>query len=109
MPELRSRPRRNRLVDNANADEIVNVRGTRARKLKDDQGVKENINKKKVSGRVLEVEGMNEYDSGGRSADKAPEAEDEGTTPPIPEKVHSVSHFATFSLLHFLSLFDYVK
>ncbi|KAG5065707.1 hypothetical protein JHK86_009438 [Glycine max] len=87
MPELRSRPRRNRLVDNANADEIVNVRGTRARKLKDDQGVKENINKKKVSGRVLEVEGMNEYDSGGRSADKAPEAEDEGTTPPIPEKV----------------------
>uniref|UniRef100_A0A0R0K5Y3 non-specific serine/threonine protein kinase n=1 Tax=Glycine max TaxID=3847 RepID=A0A0R0K5Y3_SOYBN len=87
MPELRSRPRRNRLVDNANADEIVSVRGTRARKLKDDQGVKENINKKKVSGRVLEVEGMNEYDSGGRSADKAPEAEDEGTTPPIPEKV----------------------
>lgn len=91
---------------NANAD---NVRGTRARKVKDDQGVKENINKKKVSGRVLEAKGMDEFDSGGRSGDKAPGAEDEGTTPPIPEKVHSVSHFATFSLLHFLSLFDYVK
>ena len=52
---------------------------------------------------------MDEFDSGGRSGDKAPGAEDEGTTPPIPEKVHSVSHFATFSFLHFLSLVDYVK
>ena len=66
--------------------------------------MKENIKNKKVSVRVLEVEGMDEYDSGSRSADKAPGAEDEGTTPPIPEKVHSVSQVATFSFLHFLCL-----
>lgn len=30
---------------------------------------------------------MDGYDSGGGSADKAPEAEEEGTTPPLPEKV----------------------
>lgn len=30
---------------------------------------------------------MDEYDSGGRSADKGPGAEDEGSTAPLPEKV----------------------
>ncbi|XP_061369572.1 casein kinase 1-like protein HD16 isoform X3 [Gastrolobium bilobum] len=126
MPELRTRPRRNRLLDNANtnpitrphspaavgagrrrrtsaaatqtkrnrrqknaiaADEIghiVNnddagaVREARARELKDEQG--EPV-------RVLEEEAMDEYDSGGRSADKAPGAEDDGSTAPLPEKV----------------------
>ncbi|RDY00970.1 Casein kinase 1-like protein HD16, partial [Mucuna pruriens] len=126
MPELRTRPRRNRLLDNDNqnpitrpaspaaagarrrkrtaaaaptgrnrrqndtiaADEIVNadagaVLGTRAKKLNKDKR-----EKKKVSVRVLEEENMDEYDSGGRSADKAPGAEDEGgTNAPLPEKV----------------------
>lgn len=43
---------------------------------------------------------MDEYDSGGRSADKAPGAEEEGsTTPPLPEKVVLISVFHFFSLL----------
>ena len=33
---------------------------------------------------------MDEYDSGGRSADKAPGAEDEGSTAPLPEKVITI-------------------
>ena len=33
---------------------------------------------------------MDEYDSGGRSADKAPGAEDEGSTAPLPEKVVTI-------------------
>ena len=37
--------------------------------------------------RVLREEAMDEYDSGGRSADKAPGAEEEGSTAPLPEKV----------------------
>lgn len=34
-----------------------------------------------------ETRSMDEYDSGGGSGDKAPEAEEEGSTPPLPEKV----------------------
>lgn len=33
------------------------------------------------------AEKMDEYDSGGRSGDKGPGAEDEGSTAPLPEKV----------------------
>ncbi|XP_027902260.1 casein kinase 1-like protein HD16 [Vigna unguiculata] len=134
MSELRTRTRRNRLVDNANAipiiqpaspaatrtrrrktsaaaartrrnrgqndtiaaaDEIVNdcavvvaVCGARNRNknLKDELGEKEN-NNNKISVRVFEEEDMDEDDSRGRSADKAPGAEDEGSTAPLPEKV----------------------
>lgn len=34
---------------------------------------------------------MNEFDSGARSADKIPIAEEEGTTAPLPEKVSAYS------------------
>jgi hypothetical protein len=44
---------------------------------------------------------MDEYDSGGRSADKAPGADEEGSTPPLPEKV--VFNFDFFSEFIFLS------
>lgn len=69
------------------ADEIVNIVNN------DDAGTdREGENKK---------EGMDDYDSGGRSADKAPGAEDEGSTAPIPEKVVLISivSFLVFSFV----------
>lgn len=49
--------------------------------------LKEGENKEKAVFRVSREEAMDEYDSGGRSADKAPGAEEEGSTTPLPEKV----------------------
>lgn len=40
---------------------------------------------------------MDEYDSGGRSADKGPAPEDEGGTAPLPEKVDSILQIFSFS------------
>lgn len=47
----------------------------------------EGENKEKSVVRVSREEAMDEYDSGGRSADKAPGAEEEGSATPLPEKV----------------------
>jgi hypothetical protein len=46
---------------------------------------------------------MDEYDSGGRSADKAPGADEEGSTPPLPEKVvfNFDFFFRSLSFFHF--------
>lgn len=41
----------------------------------------------KLLGEGVGERAMDEYDSGGRSADKGPAAEDEGSTTPLPEKV----------------------
>lgn len=117
MPELRTRPRINRLTDNAPpvaggrravAATAAQTRRNRRQKKKkntivaekienivnndDETGVErlkeeEGENKKKAVVRVSREEAMDEYDSGGRSADKAPGAEEEGSTTPLPEKI----------------------
>jgi hypothetical protein len=56
---------------------------TGVERLKEEEGE----NKEKAVVRVSGEEAMDEYDSGGRSADKAPGAEEEGSTTPLPEKV----------------------
>jgi len=117
MPELRTRPRINRLTDNAPpvaggkrtvAATAAQTRRNRRQKKKkkntivaekienivnnDDEGVErlkeeEAESKEKAVVRVSREEAMDEYDSGGRSADKALGAEEEGSTTPLPEKV----------------------
>ena len=75
------------------------------------EGVDErNIVKARRGGKVIETksfkdkekqeEEMDEYDSGGRSGDKGPAADDEGSTAPLPEKV-SLSLFYNFFLVYF--------
>lgn len=142
MPELRSRARRNRALDNPNPNPItppqpqshkpaVRTRQRRRTPAQNRRNRKENntiaaaaetndiVNndvgafpearrtskdkeEEKEEGqtpdaplRVLREEvgekAMDEYDSGGRSADKGAGAEDEGSTAPLPEKVGFVS------------------
>ncbi|KAF3788887.1 Casein kinase I [Nymphaea thermarum] len=50
-----------------------------------DQG--ENLGLENKVKELVEEAKMEDYDSGGRSADKVPAAEDEGSTAPLPEKV----------------------
>lgn len=113
MPELRSQTRRNREKNNnpnQNPNPIKLTVQTRRRrtaeKEKKNNAIavddKKNIVRlleetpiKPEEARVLREAGaedvaakMDEYDSGGgRSADKGPGAEDEGSTAPLPEKV----------------------
>lgn len=54
------------------------------------RGSKEEVGKDK--GQQVGATAMDEYDSGGRNGDKAPVAEDEATTTPLPEKVRLFIH-----------------
>ncbi|XP_057434803.1 casein kinase 1-like protein HD16 isoform X1 [Lotus japonicus] len=102
MPELRTRPRRNRPhIDNANPNPITHpvaavVKNRRQKKVcaagdivnNDEAGaVREGRAEEEVGEKVLGEGAMDDNDSGGFSADKAPGAEDEGSTAPLPEKV----------------------
>ncbi|XP_042498035.1 casein kinase 1-like protein HD16 isoform X2 [Macadamia integrifolia] len=113
MLELRSGVRRGRAAQpKPIGDEKVITKTRRRRTTKNKQPVDENIlkgsvpttsQKAKEEARILKEGGvgrgvgvggeevgekkMDDYDSGGRSADKAPGAEDEGSTAPLPEKV----------------------
>lgn len=60
---------------------------------------------KKTSVKVLGEGAMDDNDSGGFSADKAPGAEDEGSTAPLPEKVVLISRFSHYFCILF-SLFS---
>lgn len=65
--------------ENNKSKNIVNAEGTTPLNEKEEGGLlKEEVAEKK----------MDEYDSGGRSGDKGPGAEDEGSTAPLPEKVN---------------------
>lgn len=118
MRELRSsRARRNRAAvnpnpspqpDNNNNNKRLTVRSRQQRRKKGNitiaDAVGDNNNnivnveeattpfKEKLDirflGEEVAVKRMDEYDSGGRSADKGPGAEDEGSTAPLPEKVN---------------------
>ncbi|RYQ85274.1 hypothetical protein Ahy_B10g104780 isoform C [Arachis hypogaea] len=77
-PNRRNRRQKNAIAAEASADEVG--------KVVNDVAIKKNKNNA-GSIRVLREEDMDDYDSGGRSADKAPGAEEEGTTAPVPEKV----------------------
>ncbi|MBA0578101.1 hypothetical protein Gorai_020401, partial [Gossypium raimondii] len=107
MPELRSRARRNRAPVNPNLSptpiDIVpqpdtnNKVTTRTRQRRTGQKRKregvivafadEDIKKLRVLKELVAEKKMNEYDSGGRSGDKGPGAENDGNTAPLPEKV----------------------
>lgn len=69
---------------NGNNNNIVNVQETTP--LKDNE-------KARVLAEEVAEKKMDEYDSGGRSADKGAGAEDEGSTAPLPEKVKNFIHF----------------
>lgn len=86
--------RKNRKQNNVIAgDEIVNVLNNNNIAGGDkEKQLKKNKKQKSTPDRVFGAEeAMDEYDSGGRSADKGPGAEDEGSTAPIPEKVVLIS------------------
>ncbi|KAF8407093.1 hypothetical protein HHK36_006218 [Tetracentron sinense] len=113
MPELRSGVRRGRATKPiAIEEERVISRTRRRRTAKNNQQIGENIVRVSVPTPLLQVEEeervveevgvgemvgvdkeevgekqMEDHDSGGRSIDKAPGAEDEGSTVPLPEKV----------------------
>lgn len=78
---VRGRPRRNGTGQNGRKKADENVLKTTPLRIEEE--------KEEEAVRVLEdKEDMDEFDSGGQSGgDKALEAEDEGTTTPIPERV----------------------
>ncbi|KEH36077.1 casein kinase I-like protein [Medicago truncatula] len=81
------RNRKQKKKDTIVAEEIENIVNNH-----DEAGVErlkevEGENKEKSVVRVSREEAMDEYDSGGRSADKAPGAEEEGSATPLPEKI----------------------
>ncbi|MED6198897.1 Casein kinase 1-like protein hd16 [Stylosanthes scabra] len=76
-PNRRNRRQKNAIPATDEVGKVVN-----------DVAIEKNKNKNNAGGiRVFREEDMDDYDSGGRSADKAPGAEEEGTTAPLPEKV----------------------
>uniref|UniRef100_A0A2P2LHP8 non-specific serine/threonine protein kinase n=1 Tax=Rhizophora mucronata TaxID=61149 RepID=A0A2P2LHP8_RHIMU len=110
MPELRSRTRRNRASNNQNPSPNPNPNPIKHRVKR---RTAEHKRKRKAIAVVVckdsvipqttpfkekprvfreeekesAVKKMDEYDSGGRSAERGPGAEDEGSTAPLPEKV----------------------
>lgn len=121
MPELRSQARRNRAVNNPNPNhnpikltvqthqrrrtaQNNNKRKEDAIASVDDKQIflnpettplkKDDEKEPKVLREVVAEKKMDEYDSGGRSADKGPGAEDEGSTAPLPEKVSVFSEIS---------------
>lgn len=67
--------------------------------------VREGRAEEEVGEKVLGEGAMDDNDSGGFSADKAPGAEDEGSTAPLPEKVVLISRFSHYFCILF-SLFS---
>lgn len=122
MPELRSGPRRGRAQLNPVAKAARGVapatrrRGAAARRNETDDANDLNSPVQQEEIGLVEGEGegwgdpegnkeegvadrrMDEFDSGGRNADKLPGAEEEGSTAPLPEKVRFHLRFlVTFS------------
>ena len=84
MPELRSEARRARA---APSNPIIQPEGRIARSRRGANGNRGSAAEEEI--KLLEEADrkMEDYESGGRSADKTPAAEEEGSTAPLPEKV----------------------